>query len=216
MNTRASILLMTFATLIGAHSSLALADRGPDHWPDRGREHVVERHYPREGYVVRELPRERRVVVARGGRYFYSRGVWYAPRGPSFVVVHAPLGAFVPILPPFYTSVWFGGVPYFVADDTYYVWRDRERGYEVVDPPAQTSSTTATGSDDVFVYPKNGQSPEQQSKDRYDCHRWARDETQFDPTQPGGGVAAEQNASKRADYHRALTACLEGRGYSVK
>jgi hypothetical protein len=188
--------------------------------PGRGRDDGPDRHYPREGHVVRSLPYERHVVVAPGGsRYFYSRGVWYAPRGPSYVVVHAPIGLYVPVLPPFYTTLWFGGVPYFYADNSYYLWREQQHSYEVVDPPEQTSgaaSSSSAGSDEIFTYPKSGQSADQQAKDRYECHRWAKDETQFDPTQPGGGVADNQNASKRADYRRAMTACLEGRGYSVK
>jgi hypothetical protein len=38
----------------------------------------------------------------------------------------------------------------------------------------------------------------------------------FDPTRPGGGVAESENESARANYRRAEGACLEGRGYSVK
>ena len=38
----------------------------------------------------------------------------------------------------------------------------------------------------------------------------------FDPTQSGGGVPSDQNASAHAAYNRAIGACLEGRGYSVK
>ncbi|HEY5759491.1 MAG TPA: DUF6515 family protein [Steroidobacter sp.] len=212
MNTRKSFSWLACVAL--GLTQIAHAAPGPDR--DRG----PDRHYPREGYEVRNLPRERHAIIAPGGsRYFYSRGVWYAPRGPSYVVVHAPIGLFVPVLPPFYTTVWFGGSRYFLADDTYYMWRDRERSYEVVDPPEQastTANTSSAGSDNIFMYPKDGQSADQQAKDRYECHRWAADETQFDPTQPGGGVADEQNASKRADYRRAMTACLEGRGYSVK
>jgi hypothetical protein len=66
------------------------------------------------------------------------------------------------------------------------------------------------------MYPRNGQSAEQQASDRYACHRWAVAQTGFDPTQSQGGVPAEQSASKRSDYMRAITACLEGRGYTVK
>jgi hypothetical protein len=187
-----------------AHAAPGRGD-GPDH------------HYPREGYVVRSLPYQRHVIVApSGSRYYYSRGVWYAPRGPSFVVVHAPIGLFVPVLPPFYTTFWFGGIPYFYADNSYYLWREQQRSYEVVAPPDQAAGASSAGSDEVFMYPKSGQSADQQAKDRFECHRWASDETRFDPTQPGGGVPDDQNASKRADYRRAMSACLEGRGYSVK
>jgi hypothetical protein len=74
----------------------------------------------------------------------------------------------------------------------------------------------AGGSEEVFVYPKNGQSEEQQSTDRYECHRWAVDKTGFDPTRPSGNVPESDVDSKRADYGRAEGACLDARGYSVK
>ncbi|MBK6658466.1 MAG: glycine zipper family protein [Proteobacteria bacterium] len=34
----------------------------------------------------------------------------------------------------------------------------------------------------AFVYPKAGQSEQQQSKDRYECHQWAVQQTGFDPS----------------------------------
>jgi hypothetical protein len=183
--------------------------------PHRGHAH----YYPSRGHVVRTLPSGRIVVHDHYRRpFYYSGGVWYAPRGPRFVVVGPPLGVFVPVLPYAYSTIYVRGLPYYYANDTYYVWRNRERAYEVVARPddAQTASTQASGSDEIFVYPKQGQSAEQTAKDRYECHRWASSETGFDPTQAGGGVPAEQNGDKRDDYNRAMAACLEGRGYSVK
>ena len=160
----------------------------------------------------------RPVIVERGdGRYFYSGGVWYAPRGPSFLIVAAPVGVFVPVLPPFYTTVWVGGFPYYYANDTYYAWRDAQNGYEVVDPPADPSvSTQAPPSDELFIYPQRGQSADSQASDKYECHSWASSQTGFDPTQSGGGVPPEQSQQKRGEYQRAMRACLEGRGYSVR
>ena len=134
------------------------------------------------------------------------------------------------------------------------------------------------GSNDLYVYPKNGQSQEQQKKDRYECHMWAVQQTGYDPTAPqqapqqstarggqavrgagrgaalgaiGGAIggdagkgaaigaavggtagvmrragdqrrqeeqrqqqAASQQA-KRGEYNRALSTCLEARGYTV-
>jgi hypothetical protein len=135
--------------------------------------------------------------------------------------------------------------------------------------------------DDWFLYPQQGQTEEQQSKDRFECHEWAVQQTGFDPTAPvstqsttsqnstggevlgragrgaaagavggaiagdagkgaaigaaaGGGTglikkgredqqAAESEAQQaatteeqRATYQRALSACLEGRGYTIK
>ncbi|MGH7409502.1 MAG: glycine zipper family protein [Candidatus Methylomirabilis sp.] len=143
----------------------------------------------------------------------------------------------------------------------------------------------ALGSD-VIIYPAKGQSPEQQNRDRYECHSWAVQQTGFDPTKPqtaqpapppqqapqggvvkgagrgaavgavGGAIAGDAGKGaavgaatggmiggmRRRDqqaqeaqgqqqyaqqqqaalsqgqtaYNRALGACLEGRGYTVK
>ncbi|MBS0613464.1 MAG: glycine zipper 2TM domain-containing protein [Proteobacteria bacterium] len=37
-------------------------------------------------------------------------------------------------------------------------------------------------SPDVFFYPKQGQSAEQQARDRYECYLWAHKQTGFDPS----------------------------------
>jgi hypothetical protein len=34
---------------------------------------------------------------------------------------------------------------------------------------------------EMFVYPQKGQTKDQQEKDEFDCYRWARDQTGFDP-----------------------------------
>jgi hypothetical protein len=199
----------------GEHGAAAAGPRGG------GQQHFDTRYqhnhyYPARGYAIAEAPRG--IAIDHGrSRYYYSGGVWYRPYGPRWVVVGPPFGVFVPFLPPFYTTVWWAGVPYYYANDTYYVWRDPARGYEVVPPPDDRQvSTAAPPSDDVFVYPKSGQSEEQTSRDRYECHRWAADQTGFDPTQPGGGAAPGQRSGDRQEYFRAMTACLEGRGYSVR
>ena len=54
----------------------------------------------------------------------------------------------------------------------------------------------------IFMYPKNGQSAEQQSTDRRECQQWAAQQAGTD-----GSVAP--------DYQRAMMACIEGRGYSA-
>ena len=130
-----------------------------------------------------------------------------------------PLGLRISVLPPSYTTVWIGGVPFYYADDVYYRWVPQANEYEVVEPPAaadQPGKPAGAPTEDFYVYPKNGQTPEQQSADRFECYTWSKRQTGFDPTQAGGGVAPDQAAHKREEYRRALTACLEGRGYSVK
>jgi len=176
-------------------------------------------YYPSRGYVAPVLPRGYITVNHFHDHFYYSGGIWYRPYGARFVVVAPPVGVFVPVLPPFYTTVWFGGIPYYYANDSYYLWRASDNQYEVVAPPdgsGDSASTQAPPSDDLFIYPKNGQSEDQQSKDRYECHSWASGQSGFDPTKSGGGVAPQDANARRADYNRAMTACLEGRGYSVK
>lgn len=175
------------------------------------------RYYPPRGYVFKTLPHNHRVIPYRGTHYYFYSGIWYRRAGVSFRVVVPPIGIVVPVLPPFYTTVWVGMTPYYYADGIYYVWRPAVSGYEVVKAPDEDEVTEESPeSQDLFVYPKQGQNDDQIAKDRYECYRWAVDQTGFDPTQPGGNVPLEQHEDKLADYQRAVTACLEGRGYSVK
>jgi hypothetical protein len=70
------------------------------------------------------------------------------------------------------------------------------------------------GSSEVTITPKNGQNQQQQWTDRYACHDWAVSQSGFDPTRKGSDSSADAG-SHREQYRRALSACLEGRGYSV-
>jgi Family of unknown function (DUF6515) len=181
-------------------------------------------YYPPHGTAVNVPPAAPVVINRPNGRYYYSGGVWYAPRGPSFVVVAAPVGVFVPVLPLYYTTVWVGGAPYYYGNDTYYAWSPAQNGYEVVAPPQgqdvapeeQEQPPPPVPNDGLFVYPQNGQNDQQQATDRYECHKWAGLQSGFDPTQAGGAVSAQQPAGYPEDYQRAMKACLEGRGYSVR
>lgn len=68
----------------------------------------------------------------------------------------------------------------------------------------------------LLIYPKNGQSQDQQSADRYACHSWAVGQTGFDPIEPNSAGSPSDLAKRRSDYRRAMSACLEARGYSVR
>jgi hypothetical protein len=182
----------------------------------------MDHYYPARGAAVGALPAGRVPVYDRAhNAYYFHGGVWYRPYGGRFVVVGPPIGVFVPYLPPYYTTLWIGGYPYYYANDTYYSWNPGQGQYEVVQPAgadapagvdgASTEPPAATG--ELYSYPKNGQSPEQQEQDRYECHRWAVDQSGFDPTQNTG---APPDPAKRPAYDHAMTACLEGRGYTVK
>ena len=147
-----------------------------------------------------------------GGGYWHGGGYW---RGGLWY------GGFLAALPLYYDMFWWGGVPYYYANDAYYVWSDSANGYTSVPPPgdqpqaaAQADQEPATANSDLIVYPKNGQSPDQQARDRYECGHWAATQSGFNPAQPGQPGAVPAAGSDQ--YLRAESACLEGRGYTVK
>jgi hypothetical protein len=209
------------------------AGRSDGHGQVDGRGQVLDarynhgRYYPPAGTVVRSLPPDYRPYYRGGERYYFNGGVWYAPRGGGFIVVAPPVGLVISVLPPYYSTVWVGGAPYYYADNVYYTWQPDQNGYAVVNPPdsADPSAPPPDGADapqpgpnggaDFIIYPKNGQTKDQQAADEYECHNWAKGQSGFDPTQPGGGVAAGDADRSHSNYDRAMSACLQGRGYQL-
>ena len=178
------------------------------------------RYYPPIGTVRPSLPATYRPYYRGGERFYFDGGVWYAPRGPGFVIVRPPSGLVISVLPPYYSTVWFGGVPYYYADNVYYVAQPDQGGYAVVDPPENADQPSAPpdapppSQADLIIYPKNGQSKDQQAADQYECYNWAKGQTGFDPTQPAGGTSGNPDQA-RNNYDRAMSACMQGRGYQV-
>ncbi len=54
-----------------------------------------------------------------------------------------------------------------------------------VAPPPRTVAVAGPPPQRIFVYPAQGQSPEQTERDRYECHEWAVQQTGVDPSRPG-------------------------------
>ncbi|MBL8523678.1 MAG: hypothetical protein JNN20_08315 [Betaproteobacteria bacterium] len=158
----------------------------------------------------------------RGG--YYGSRYWYG-WGPA-------IGLTIPLLPLGYTSLWVGGTPYYYANNVYYV-RSVD-GYRVVEPPMvddvtwhDTPREPASGgfsaptpsyakpapapapTDELSITPRNNQSATQRSFDRIDCERAAITQTGYDPSAGG-------EALRKAEYVRNVSACLEGKGYTVK
>jgi opacity protein-like surface antigen len=88
--------------------------------------------------------------------------------------------------------------------------------YVATPQPGQTTAAPSGTAENLTITAKNGQTQEQQWSDRYECHRWAKNQSGFDPTQPAADLTPTESASRRDQYKRAFTACLEGRGYSVR
>ena len=153
----------------------------------------------------------------RGYRGGYGwRGGYYGGWGWGLGGLGLGLGLYFAALPAYYSTLWWDGIPYYYANNTYYVYDGNVGQYETVAPPPGLQNPAAAQEPvgtDLIAYPKNGQSADQQSQDKYECHHWATTQSGFDPTQ---GAAASATPDKRTDYMRAQAACLEGRGYSVK
>lgn len=134
-------------------------------------------------------------------------GAHRAPAGPG--PQHVPGPRHGHGLPAGAREIWIGSMLYFIAAGTYYLWNVERNVYEPVShPPLPASEATRY---DVIAYPAKGQSAEQQSRDRYECHTWAVSQSGFDPVSAWTAPAA----SVADAYKRALGACLTGRGYSV-
>lgn len=166
--------------------------------------------YWRPGYVVGGVPAGHYRVPYRGVDYFFNDGYWYRPYGSRYVVVTPPYGVRVRYLPPYAEQVWIGSIGYFLAAGTYYLWQAGAQEYEVVPSPVEQPLVAQTAYD-VVAYPLYGQGPEQQNRDRYECHRWAAGQSGFDPA----SASYAPPAYTADNYRRALGACLSGRGYSV-
>lgn len=178
------------------------------------------RSYPSRGQFMQMLPSGHRVAFYGKARYYFHGGVWYRPQGRGYVIAMPPFGMIVPFLPPYYATIWVGGLPYYYANEIYYT--QGAGGYVVVEPPKgevgqAPLSAGQVSSDQLFIYPRQGQREQKQATDRYECHLWAVSQTGYDPTtQPPAGLPVDQMIQKRKNYQRAMSACLDGRGYTVK
>jgi hypothetical protein len=151
----------------------------------------------------------------------YLGAGWYRPG--------LAIGLTVPLLPFGYSTHYVDRTPYYVHENVYYV-RDGE-SYRVIDrpqeaplppgpPPVVAAPPVVNGpaptyvqqekTGQLFAYPRNNQSASTATFDRIECERWASQQTGYLPAQ------SADNAAKKGDYQRAVAACLEGRGYSVR
>lgn len=197
----------------GARRAAPKRTPSPPRWFDNAHNHL--RSYPATGVRVQVLPAQPLPLplVWAGVNYWFWSGVWYAGAPGAYVVVRPPYGIVVNELPAFRTVVVIGGINYLYLNGVYY--RERpEGGYEVVPSPVVGIGIAGGMSQRLYVYPARGQSAERQADDEYECHRWAVSQTGFDPVPAATGQSAE--VARRADYVRAQTACLEGRGYTVR
>jgi len=195
------------------------SSRVPRHHHETYRYHThylapIRRHYHPIGFHLTVLPHSYIRLNVHGLPFFYWSGIYYRHYSRGYVVVSAPIGAIVRTLPVGFIAFSIGVATYYYVNDTYYLWDEEIESYRVVKKPnGADEAIVKTTANRLYVYPKQGQSEELQAKDRYACHRWAVKESNVDPT-----LDEEEDISQndRRNYRRAITACLEGRDYTVK
>lgn len=202
------VLATLVLSLAQATAQAAPGYRDHDRHMDRDRDRSHAFYRPPVGHVIRRLPERHMVVRVRHHPYYYYGGTFYDRYNGTYVIVNAPIGARIATLPAGYMTFGIGPTRYFYFGGTYYI-HDHD-AYEVVEPPRQAHRIVDQADTQLIVYPARGQSDDQRSQDRYECHRWAVGQTGFDPS------ANDQDYSMKPDYNRAISACLEARGYVVK
>ena len=173
----------------------------------------------RPGYEIDRIPGGYSRVPYHGSDYFYSGGYWYRPQGPRYIVVAPPRGVRVRYLPDYAQQVWLGSALFFLAAGTYYTYEQSTQEYVVAEPPQNVEPVYSPeqapqqgGPYDVIAYPSNGQTQQQIEQDRYDCYRYAVQQSNFDPA-----TATYQPAPEVLGlYRQAMASCYAGRGYSVQ
>lgn len=190
----------------------------PPHWVGR---HPDWDDHAHGGYWVRPWG-------PRWAPGYWGGGYWHGRFWPH-VYLDWDFPWFFAALPYGCVTYWWGGVPYYYWQGVYYAWNPDYAAYVVTDPPpvtggaaqgavppagAQAPSGDGRGAMSLFVYPKSGQSEQQTQNDRYQCHQWAVGQTGYDPTNTDNDTHAATATPE--DYKRAITACLEARGYSVR
>ncbi len=152
----------------------------------------------------------------RGERGFNGGGYRGVEFGGWSIPGH---GFYFGSIPSYCRLVYWEGAPYYYADDIYYEWNGTVGAYQEVQPPAGLAEQIAAQAPvtELFVFPNGDQSDEQLERDREACHRWAIQQSGFNPKATAPHIKGSDRAmAKRADYLRADEACLEAHDYSVE
>jgi hypothetical protein len=175
---------------------------------------------PPIGLVVTSLPAFATAVAGSAGLYFYANDTYYRPRPDlgGYEVVNdpvdsAPAGTSAPPpAAPMYAAPATTAAPLAVPASAAGMTAAMAAVQPAMAAPAAAGQFPTRPAQPVSLFPNNGQTPEQQARDRYDCYRFALAQTGYDPLHP----QANAQGSPQADaYDRVRTGCLQQRGYTV-
>jgi hypothetical protein len=165
---------------------------------------------PPIGIIVPFLPPFYTRVWVGPYPYYYANDVYYAPGPQGYTVVEQPPGTIAMAPPP--------GIP-IPPDNAVTEMGPVNNGVQQIAPAPPVSAgppapavpppaVAQAGGNQLFIYPRQGQNADQQNRDRGECNNWAVSQTGRDPAKSGGQMDP--------DFQRAIGACLDGRGYTVK
>ena len=160
---------------------------------------------PPIGIVVPILPPFYTTLWVGNVPYYYANNVYYTPAPQGYAVVQEPTSKVVVEQQPATAAVQQPGNVVELGP-----------AGGPANPQPQGVAAAPSTSGQIFIYPNKGQSQAEQAKDRNDCHGWAVSQTGYDPLLQTGGNTGAQTNTNLVDYQRALGACLEGRGYTVR
>ena len=84
----------------------------------------VVKVYPKHGTVVTTVHKPK-VIVYKGAKFHYAKGVWYKTRGKKYIVCAAPVGITVRHLPRGYKVVRVNGRKMYKYKG---IWYQKKRG----------------------------------------------------------------------------------------
>ncbi|ART62063.1 hypothetical protein [Kushneria marisflavi] len=114
-------------------------------------------------------------------------------------------------LPDDARPIWIGEQRYQVSRGSWFVASESDGRYTPTPTPREVQMS---GMDlfDVVAYPMQDQTLRLQQHDHGQCHRWAIDQSGFNPTT----TLEPPSRLQAGTYRRALAACLVGHRYSVQ
>jgi hypothetical protein len=181
---------------------------------------------PPIGIVVPALPTFSTILAQGGETYLYANDTYYRPRpdlggyevvnepgGGSGSAATAPISAQPAAVPALAQTA---AVPLPASAETTSSTAAAPAAVALPTGPPSASPSGPPSGLKVFLYPKNGQTPDQQARDREECYRYAVAQSGFDPTRSPGAASAAPSDGPQSDYKRAQNACLEALGYASR
>ena len=112
--------------------------------------------------------------------------------------------------PHYYPRYYYYPPPPYYPSPPYYYYPPPDQSSQVPPPSSQGSGGK------LFIYPRQSQNEEQKTIDVDKCHEWAVGQTGFDPAKPSAGAPDTKTIQNSNDYFRAISACLDAKGYTVR